>query len=107
MSTTLQAVQKILLANYPLKIEAIGPDARLDALDIDSLSIVEVLFEVEEKFGIVVPSDSSTMRNGLKTVGDLLSYVDTLIAQRGADAEASIDAADSLTVPSTTITKAT
>lgn len=78
--TTLAAIQDILQANFPLKLDAIGSDARLDALDIDSLSIVEVLFEVEEKFGITVPSDSGAARNTLKTVGDLADYVDSLLA---------------------------
>ena len=91
MSTTLQAIQEILIANFPLKIEAVGADAELDQLDIDSLSIVEVLFEVEEKLGITVPSDSGAMRNTLKTVGDLASYVDTLIAGQRAAAPPSAD----------------
>ena len=80
MTATLSAIQDILQANFPLQPDALGRDARLDELDIDSLSIVEVLFEVEEKFGITVPSDSGSTRNTLKTVGDLADYVDSLIA---------------------------
>ena len=82
--TTLEALQEILLENFPLKPEALQPDVQLADLDIDSLSIVEVLFEVEDKFGVTVPSDSATMRNQLKTIADLAAYVDTLIAEQRA-----------------------
>lgn len=81
-TTTLQAVQQILQANFPLQPEALHPGARLDALDIDSLSVVEVLFEVEDKFGITVPSDTGAARNQLKTIGDLAAFVDALIAEQ-------------------------
>ena len=84
--TTLCAIQDILQANFALKPDVLGRDARLDALDIDSLSIVEVLFEVEEKFGITVPSNSGAARNTLETVGDLADYVDSLIALQHAGA---------------------
>jgi acyl carrier protein len=41
-------------------------------LDIDSLSMVEVVVAAEEKFGVKIPDDQ--MQN-LKTVGDAVSYI--------------------------------
>lgn len=79
MTPTLATLREILIANFPVKPDAIHRDAKLDELDIDSLSVVEVLFEVEDRFGIVIPSDSGSQRNALKTVGDLSDYVDALI----------------------------
>lgn len=81
-TTTLQAVQQILQTNFALQPAALTPDARLDALDIDSLSVVEVLFEVEDKFGITVPSDTGAARTRLQTIGDLAAFVDGLIASQ-------------------------
>jgi acyl carrier protein len=78
--STLDALREIIARNFPVKPEAIHRDARLDALDIDSLSVVEVLFEVEDRFGIAIPSDTGSQRNSLKTIGDLADYVDSLIA---------------------------
>lgn len=78
-SPTLDILREILVANFPLQPEAVHRDARLDALDIDSLSVVEVLFEVEDRFGIQIPSDSGSHRNTLKTIGDLTDYVDSLV----------------------------
>ena len=84
MTTTLDALREILAANFSLQPDALTPDARLDDLDIDSLSVVEVLFAVEDRFGITIPSDSGQARNTLKTVGDLADFVDGLIvAQKG------------------------
>ena len=84
--STLDTLRAILVANFPVQPDAVHRDARLDALDIDSLSVVEVLFEVEDRFGITIPSDSGSQRNTLKTIGDLTDYVDSLIvAQKSGD----------------------
>ena len=82
--TTVEVLREILVANFPLQPDTLQRDAKLDELDIDSLSIVEVLFEVEDRFGITIPSESGSARNTLKTIGDLTDYVDALIAaQKG------------------------
>jgi acyl carrier protein len=46
----------------------------VDDLDVDSLSMVEVVVEAEEKFGVTIPDDQ--VKN-LKTVGDAVDYIDT------------------------------
>ncbi|MCU0261562.1 MAG: acyl carrier protein [Ilumatobacteraceae bacterium] len=48
-----------------------------DDLDIDSLSMVEVVVAAEEKFGVKIPDDDV---KDLRTVGDAVTY----IAQAGA-----------------------
>jgi acyl carrier protein len=81
--TTLQAVQEILKANFDLGPVVPQPDTALEDLDIDSLAVIEVLFEVEEKFGITVPSEPASIQARLKTIGDLVAYIDELIAAQG------------------------
>lgn len=44
----------------------------VDDLDIDSLSMVEIAVQVEDKFGAKVPDDELA---NLKTVGDAVEYV--------------------------------
>lgn len=44
-----------------------------DDLDIDSLSMVEVVVAAEEKFGVKIPDDD--VKN-LRTVGDAVSYIE-------------------------------
>jgi acyl carrier protein len=44
-----------------------------DDLDVDSLSMVEVVVEAEERFGVKIPDDQ--VKN-LKTVGDAVAYIE-------------------------------
>ena len=41
-------------------------------LDVDSLSMVEVVVAAEEKFGVKIPDDQV---QNLKTVGDAVTYI--------------------------------
>jgi acyl carrier protein len=43
-----------------------------DDLDVDSLSMVEVVVAAEEQFGVKIPDDD--VKN-LKTVGDAVDYI--------------------------------
>lgn len=43
-----------------------------DDLDIDSLSMVEIAVQAEDKFGVKIPDDELA---NLKTVGDAVSYI--------------------------------
>ena len=43
-----------------------------DDLDVDSLSMVEVVVAAEEKFGVKIPDDEV---QNLKTVGDAVTYI--------------------------------
>lgn len=44
----------------------------IDDLDVDSLSMVEVVVAAEERFGVKIPDDDV---KGLKTVGDAVAYI--------------------------------
>ena len=45
----------------------------VDDLDVDSLSMVEIVVAAEEKFGVRIPDDD--VKN-LKTVGDAVDYIE-------------------------------
>jgi len=45
----------------------------VDDLDVDSLSMVEVVMAAEDKWGVKIPD--SEVKN-LKTVGDAVAYID-------------------------------
>jgi acyl carrier protein len=44
-----------------------------DDLDIDSLSMVEIAVQAEDKFGVKIPDDELAK---LKTVGDAVTYIE-------------------------------
>jgi acyl carrier protein len=45
-----------------------------DDLDVDSLSMVEIVVAAEEKFGVRIPDDQVKT---LKTVGDAVDFIDS------------------------------
>ena len=45
----------------------------IDDLDIDSLSMVEVVVAAEERFNVKIPDDDV---KGLQTVGDAVTYIE-------------------------------
>jgi len=56
------------------KIEDITPDKRIkEDLNADSLDLVELIMNIEEKYGISVPDEAVGQ---IKTVGDLIAFVD-------------------------------
>jgi acyl carrier protein len=83
--TTLQSVQAILKANFDLAPAVLQPEAKLEDLAIDSLSVIEVMFAVEDEFKVTVPSEPATLHTQMKTIGDLVAYVDKLIAEQSRD----------------------
>lgn len=44
----------------------------VDDLDIDSLSMVEIAVQTEDRFGVKIPDDELA---NLKTVGDAVDYI--------------------------------
>ncbi len=45
----------------------------MDDLDVDSLSMVEIIYACEEKFGVSIPDEDA---KELKTVGDAVTYIE-------------------------------
>lgn len=69
---------RIIADEHKLALDTLQPEARLDELGIDSLSVMELLFKIEDEFDIQVPNDQVP----LVTIQDVASYVDSLIAQQ-------------------------
>lgn len=80
MSTTFERLHVILMRDYKLAPGLLTLDAPLDGLGIDSLGTVELLWNVEDAFQIKLPSAPVD----LLTLGDVVRYVDTLVAGQGA-----------------------
>jgi acyl carrier protein len=53
----------------------------LDKLGLDSMQVVELIFDIEEKFDINLPVNAN-MDIQSKTVGDLIQAVDQLVAAK-------------------------
>lgn len=71
---TLAIIRDFLKDRLGLEPEAITPEATLESLGIDSLMLLELLFECEEKLDVKLPNDVATP----KTVGELVAIVEQL-----------------------------
>jgi acyl carrier protein len=80
--TTLERLQEMLARDFDLARDALLPEATLESLDIDSLRMIEILFTLEDAFGITVTAEQSEIRARVRTLGDLAAYVDELVAAR-------------------------
>ncbi len=78
--TTLERLSRILVQRYKLDPALLTPDQPLDSLGIDSLGMVEMLFFIEEEFGVHLPSEGIT----LGTLREAAACIDELIAAQNA-----------------------
>jgi acyl carrier protein len=79
--STLETLQDILVRDYGLPRDRLSRDAALDALGMDSLSFLELMFKIEDGFHVKIPGDPPS---DLRTVEDVVEYIDRLIADRPA-----------------------
>lgn len=86
MPTTIERLQTLLTDKFSVPAELVRPEAMLDTLGLDSLDLVEVLFEVEEVFNIRVPQETSALKTA--TVQDIVDSIDKAVAE-GVAAQAS------------------
>ena len=86
MSTVAEDLREILTEKFSVPAENIRPDAKLSELGLDSLDLIEVLFEVEEKFDIRIPQDGPALRTG--TMQDLLETITQLVGAKEAAPQA-------------------
>jgi acyl carrier protein len=76
--TTLDRLSRILVQRYKLDPARLTPEQPLGSLGIDSLGMVEMLFFIEEEFGVQLPSEGVAFG----TLDEAARYVDGLMASQ-------------------------
>lgn len=64
---------------------ALAPDTRLEALGLDSMALVELIFALEEEFDISIPFNANRPDEAsadMATVAGITSQVEALMAER-------------------------
>ena len=90
MSEQQQAPQEIILEilcryiGEDVDAEKVTLDANLEELGIDSMDVVEIIFDIEETFDIDVPNpgDAEGGNMNFSTVKDVINSIKTLIEQK-------------------------
>jgi acyl carrier protein len=83
--TTFDRIAQLLRSNFEIPDGNLTPESPLASLDIDSLGMIEILFAVEDQFGLKIPRDDRAVMAGLSTVQDLVNYVDNQVALQGRE----------------------
>lgn len=71
--TILETMQEILNENLDIDPTTVAADSTFESLGIDSLDMVELVCEIENRFDIELGE-----AEGLDTVGKLVDYIDGL-----------------------------
>jgi acyl carrier protein len=82
-NTTFDAVQAVLTEQFHVEADKIRPEAELQSLGLDSLSLMEFVFAIEDHFSLRIPEDQLDPRQANLTLTDLCHALDRAIAQRG------------------------
>ena len=70
---TLDTIKDILQENLDIASENVDEDSTFESLGVDSLDMVELICELEERLDVDFGEPE-----GLETMGDLVEYVDNL-----------------------------
>ena len=72
MSSTLKELQDLIQEKYGLDESQVDAHASLRASGVDSLALVEFIFDVEDRMGVTVPDDNPQM----DTLAELAQAID-------------------------------
>ena len=70
---TIDTVKEVLVENLDLEADKITEEATLESLGIDSLDMVELICDLEEKCDVEFGEPE-----GISTIGQLVAHIDSL-----------------------------
>ena len=86
--STLETLQTLIREEFKHSAEQLSPQTTLAELGIDSLELVDLIFKIEDRFGLKIKED---VPRSLVTLGDVATYVDELLAKQSAEGQAGAD----------------
>lgn len=84
MDNTQDAIFAIIAKEAHIPVETISLESTLKDLQIDSLDIVQIIFELEDRFGITLPDRDPTVDTD--SVRGLVTAVERLVGEKAAAA---------------------
>lgn len=74
--TQIDEILDIVAQKAMLDRSKLTRDAKLRDLNVSSLDMVEVMFALEDKFGVELPFNANTNASEFETVGDVIALVE-------------------------------
>jgi len=78
MSTTLERLKKLFVTKFDFNVEGLHPTTTIELLGIDSLDMIEFMFEIENEFNIKIPDREFKVT----TIQEMAEAVDRFVAQQ-------------------------
>jgi acyl carrier protein len=76
--TTLERLQRLFVAHFDYNIEELKAKTTLENLGLDSLDIIEFMFDIEDEFNIRIPDREFKVR----TIQDMVDALDRFISEQ-------------------------
>lgn len=68
----------LFVETFGISQEKLLPHATLESLGLDSLAVIEFMFQIEDKFGIQIPDQANPPR----TLGEMVQLIEPLLPAR-------------------------
>jgi len=80
LTSTFDFIRQTLIDKFEVDAEVISREATLETLGLDSLTMVELLFDVSEKYDIEIPTD----KLDFTTLGEAVALIDEALQAKGS-----------------------
>jgi acyl carrier protein len=87
MSDVESRIREIIAKEAQIDASKLVPDAKLADLEIESIDLVSVIYNIEEEYDIYIPQDDEDFK--LETFRDVVDGVADLIAKKGMESSPS------------------
>jgi acyl carrier protein len=78
--STFDFIRQTLIDKFEVDPELISPEATLEVMGLDSLTMVELLFDVSEKYEIEIPTDQLDFT----TLGEAVDLIDAALQAKNS-----------------------
>ena len=85
-SSTFAAISSVLVEQFHVEAATVQPQAALDQLGLDSLTLMEFVFAVEDRFAVRIPEDRLDPRQAGVTLETLATLIDEAVAAKAGGA---------------------
>jgi acyl carrier protein len=88
MESVSDKIVEILKKNMKEPPETIAMDTNLSDLEIESLDLAVIVFDIEDAFGIQIPYNANEEMTDFATVGSVVERVQALVSEKDGAAGA-------------------
>ncbi len=80
-TSVLDKTVEIISEKTGIDPENIKPETELSSIEIESLDLAEIIFDLEDEFDVEIDMNTATAWENLKTIQDIADSVTALIAK--------------------------